>query len=446
MLDQNFDCPPDLADQKVDNNGAAKTRSQKKIKFIDLFAGAGGLSEGFIAEGFQPIAHVEVDKAAAFTLKTRSAFHALISNGKSNKYRSYLKGKITRDELYAEAQQYVSDTVINLEINDENISTIFSLIDASLESNNIDLIIGGPPCQAYSIVGRSRSENKMLGDQRNYLFEYYAKFLTYYSPKYFVFENVVGLLSARDQNNCLYLDKMIKLFSEAGYDTEYRVVSADKYGVLQKRRRVILIGKKSGSSNFFPELPIINTKSTVADAFADLPPINAGEGCDGPVLNLGKSSNWLRKSGVKDIKFPVTWHQSRPHNTQDLEIYKRVVNAWDKHQKRLDYNELPKSLKSHRNRSSFLDRFKVVASNLPSSHTVVAHISKDGHYYIHPDINQNRSLTPREAARLQTFPDNYYFESASGRPSRTAAFKQIGNAVPVLLARTIAKALKEQWT
>lgn len=445
MLDINFEPSPDLADQKNEKDVSPTFLLQKTLNFIDLFAGAGGLSEGFITEGFCPIAHVEMDKAAAFTLRTRSAFHALVKNGKSNKYRSYLEGKISRDELYTEAQKFVSDAVINLEINDENIDKIFSLIDASCKSRNIDLIIGGPPCQAYSVVGRSRSESKMLGDQRNYLFEYYAKFLAYYSPKHFVFENVVGLLSAKDENNCLYLDKMIELFSKVGYDTEYRVVSADEYGVLQKRRRVILIGKKSGENGFFPELPILRNKATVADAFKDLPPINAGEGCNGPVDNIGKSSTWLKRSGVKDRKFPVTWHQSRPHTPQDLEIYRRVVDTWDKHQRRLSYNELPNSLKSHRNRNSFLDRFKVVAANLPASHTVVAHISKDGHYYIHPDANQNRSLTPREVARLQTFPDNYYFESASGRPSRTAAFKQIGNAVPVLLARTIAKALKEQW-
>ena len=106
---------------------------------------------------------------------------------------------------------------------------------------------------------------------------------------------------------------------------------------------------------------------------------------------------------------------------------------------------MPKKLQSQNNLDSFLDRFKVVASDLPYSQTVVAHIAKDGHYFIHPDIKQNRSLTPREVARLQTFPDNYYFESVSGRPSRTTAFRQIGNAVPVLLAEKIATALLEVW-
>ena len=122
-----------------------------------------------------------------------------------------------------------------------------------------------------------------------------------------------------------------------------------------------------------------------------------------------------------------------------------MFNYEEKKKKRLSYTALPKKLQSQNNLDSFLDRFKVVASDLPYSQTVVAHIAKDGHYFIHPDIKQNRSLTPREVARLQTFPDNYYFESVSGRPSRTTAFRQIGNAVPVLLAEKIATALLEVW-
>ncbi len=141
----------------------------------------------------------------------------------------------------------------------------------------------------------------------------------------------------------------------------------------------------------------------------------------------------------------MTWHQARPNTEQDLEIYRIAVDLWNRQKTRLNYNLLPDHLKTHRQRRAFLDRFKVVAADLPLSHTVVAHIAKDGHYYIHPDIAQNRSITPREAARLQTFPDDYYFESSSGVPGRTPAFRQIGNAVPVLLARKIAGKLQEVW-
>ena len=143
---------------------------------------------------------------------------------------------------------------------------------------------------------------------------------------------------------------------------------------------------------------------------------------------------------------PVTFHQARPHTEQDLEIYRIVVETWNKKKERIAYTDLPERLRTHKNTKCFLDRFKVVAGNLPYTQTEVAHICRDGHYYIHPDIKQNRSLTPREAARIQTFPDNYYFESATGKPSRTLAYKQIGNAVPVCLAYSVAKALRKFWT
>ena len=152
---------------------------------------------------------------------------------------------------------------------------------------------------------------------------------------------------------------------------------------------------------------------------------------------------WLIESGVRSQipEMPITYYCSRTHKEQDLEIYRIAVNKWNNQHERLKYSDLPERLKTHRNQESFLDRFKVVAENEVASQTVVAHIAKDGHYYIHPSLEQNRSLTPREAARLQTFPDDYFFESVSGKPSRTDAFKQIGNAVPVRLAYVIAQQL-----
>ena len=142
---------------------------------------------------------------------------------------------------------------------------------------------------------------------------------------------------------------------------------------------------------------------------------------------------------------PVTLHWARPNTEQDLEIYRIAVDEWNKSRKRIRYTDLPTRLQTHKNNNAFLDRFKVVSQELPYSQTVVAHISKDGHYYIHPSLAQNRSLTPREAARLQTFPDDYYFESVSGTPSRKTAYKQIGNAVPVRLAESVARAMYAIW-
>ena len=154
---------------------------------------------------------------------------------------------------------------------------------------------------------------------------------------------------------------------------------------------------------------------------------------------------YLYKAGIKEYDHePVTFHQARPNTDQDLQIYRIVVDTWNRSKERVTYTDLPEHLRTHNNTQCFLDRFKVVAGDRPYAQTVVAHISRDGHYFIHPDINQNRSLTPREAARIQTFPDNYYFESVTGKPSRTLAYKQIGNAVPVRLAYCIARTLMEQ--
>ncbi|WP_109104007.1 DNA cytosine methyltransferase [Aggregatibacter segnis] len=412
-------------------------------KFLDLFAGGGGLSEGFIRAGFTPVAHIEADAAACFTLRTRQAYHWLKKNKNLSIYKDYLNNKISRDEFYASVPEKEIDSVINAFIDKNSLPNIFKKIN-SIEDGNIDLIIGGPPCQAYSIIGRA--QKNMQTDPRNNLYIYYAEFLKKYSPKYFVFENVTGLLTAKNSNGELYFDKMKQLFESIGYHIEYSILSAEEYGILQNRKRIILVGKKdhSSSKSFYP-FPVkskINAK--VYDLLRDLPSIKAGEGSPYPMKTSSNYSNWLIEANIKS-DLPVTWHQARPNTIQDLEIYKLVVSAWNKDKRRLKYNEIPEKLRSHKGMSSFLDRFKVVAGDLPISHTIVAHISKDGHHYIHPDIFQNRSLTPREAARIQTFPDDYYFESASGKPSRTSAFKQIGNAVPVLLAQKIAEQLLRNW-
>ena len=417
---------------------------QKRL-FLDLFAGAGGLSEGFVLAGFEPVAHVESDKAACFTLRTRMAYHWLKDHERTEIYAAYLNGDTTRPEFYEHVPKQIISSVINTEIDDPTLSDIFRQVDALLGGRTLDLIVGGPPCQAYSIVGRSRDRNGMKGDKRNYLYIYYAEFLKRYKPSYFVFENVTGLLSARDEDGSLYFNAMRDLFLECGYETEYMTLSAEDYGVLQSRKRIILVGRRGKATGFYPEPDKWNPGVKVREVFRDLPAIGAGEGVVGPCRVKAYRGTWQIEAGIRNEDLPVTWHQSRPNNEQDLEIYRIVVDLWDKEKTRLDYNRLPDRLKTHRHRDSFLDRFKVVASDLPFSHTVVAHIAKDGHYYIHPDIKQNRSITPREAARLQTFPDDYYFESVNGVPGRTPAFRQIGNAVPVLLARKIAEKLKEAW-
>ena len=392
----------------------------KKMNFIDLFAGAGGLSEGFIQAGFEPIAHVEIEKSACNTLKTRAAYHYLKSNKKYKIYISYLKGEITREELYKSVPNEVLESVINAPIGDENNKEIQNQIDKCLGTQKVDLIIGGPPCQAYSLVGRSRSKTKMEGDPRNYLFIQYAEYLEKYKPKMFVFENVLGLKSAKGGH---YLKEMEKIFNKKGYQIKLHTLEAKNFGVLQNRKRIVILGWQKNRKVNIPNLEEIATESNylVKDLLNDLPVIKAGEGADKFLKYKTKTTDYLKSHALRNGIDILTQHVARPHREQDKEIYKIAVQKWEKKQERLNYNDLPEKLKTHNNRTSFFDRFKVVAADLPYSQTVVAHIAKDGHYYIHPDIKQNRSLSVREAARLQSFPDDYYFEGEKEGANRTAA-------------------------
>lgn len=408
------------------------------IKYIDLFAGAGGLSEGFIRAGFTPVAHVEMDLAACYTIKTRLAYHYLKTNKQFDIYLAYLKGEISRSELYQHIPVEILDSVINLPISPENNENIFNLISKQLNGEDVDLIIGGPPCQAYSLVGRARSADRMESDPRNHLYVQYASFLEEFKPKLFLFENVLGLKSAKDGS---YLANMEKLYFQNGYKMKLYTLSANNFGVLQNRRRIILLGWRKDINPDLPDLEAIRVPSefNVNCIFNDLPQINAGQGVDKFSNYRSKTNEYLDQKLIRNRLDILTQHIARPHSDQDKEIYRIAVNKWDKKGQRLDYNDLPETLKTHKNRHSFFDRFKVVAQNLNYSQTVVAHIAKDGHYYIHPDINQNRSISVREAARLQSFPDDYYFEGVKEGQNRTAAFKQIGNAVPPLMAYEIAK-------
>lgn len=414
--------------------------------FLDLFAGAGGLSEGFIRAGFNPIAHIDADKAACYTIQTRMSYKWLKEEKKEEIYYQYLSGEISRTEFYSKIPKNIISSVIHEEITRHTLPFIFDKIDQLLGNKKLDLIIGGPPCQAYSLAGRSRDKNKMLGDKRNYLYMLYAEFLKRYRPQYFVFENVLGLLSAKDFDGIPHFEKMKFLFNQCGYSLEFEVLNANDYGVMQNRKRLILVGKLGNHSGFYPKLMKEKISATIADLLSDLPVIEAGGGKP----RLSETNKYLgyylfyAKIKSRDRE-KTTLHWARPNKHHDLEIYKIAVDLWNRKKTRLSYNDIPDHLKTQKNTSSFLDRYKIVAADLPFSQTVVAHISKDGHYFIHPDIEQNRSITPREAARIQTFPDDYYFESATGKPARTSAYRQIGNAVPVILAEKIAITLLEGW-
>lgn len=410
----------------------------KSLNYIDLFAGAGGLSEGFTRAGFNAIAHVEMNKDACDTLKTRGAYHWLKERGEEETYYNYLKSEHKdKETFWNKVPQEVIDSVINKEISKENLPYIFAKIDKYLSNKKVDVIIGGPPCQAYSVAGRARKD--MAADPRNYLYKFYVEFLNYYQPKMFVFENVPGILSA---SNGKHLKDILEAVKDVGYEVslppnESRFLNAKDFGVLQDRKRVIIIGWRKDLGFSYPEfVKEENNYQVLRDLFSDLKFLNNGEGTLDAVKYVNEPTEYLKKAKIRSELEFITQHIARKNNENDLEIYRIAVEEWEKGN-RLNYAELPANLIKHNNTKSFTNRFQVV-NGQGISHTIVAHIAMDGHYYIHPDKKQNRSITVREAARIQSFPDDYFFEG-----SRTAAFKQIGNAVPPLMAEKIAGKIKE---
>ena len=412
------------------------------FNFIDLFAGAGGLSEGFIRAGFTPIAHIEMNKYACDTLRSRMAYHYLKQHNRLEEYIKYLKEKQEGEsgqKLWEKVPDEVIDSVINKEISDETLADIFIKVYKLKGNKQVDFIIGGPPCQAYSIVGRARDPKNMKKDPRNFLYKYYLQFLKRYEPKMFVFENVPGILSAQ---NGIHLENILKGIDKAGYKIELKKLKASDYGVLQNRERVIIVGWRKELNLKYPELEKEeNPYKILPDLFSDLPERQQGEGSLTDIVQyVAPATGYLQQSKVRNSLDFTTQHIARPHNLIDLEIYKRAIKLWLEKKARLNYADLPPELQKHNNKQAFLNRFQVV-NHEGCCHTVVAHIAMDGHYYIYPSLKQIRSITVREAARIQSFPDDYYFEG-----SRTAAFKQIGNAVPVILAEKIANKIKEQFT
>ncbi|MBN2909536.1 DNA (cytosine-5-)-methyltransferase [Polycladomyces sp. WAk] len=434
---------------------------------IDLFSGAGGLSEGFHRLGFRFAAKVEKDKWACETLKTRIMYHFLVKQKDLDTYFTYLLSSddhknidIHREVVFKkhpDLRDLLELVVLNRKFGNPNndkeatsTTQIIREIDQSLKQQDmtsVDLIIGGPPCQAYSLVGRGRMKELAEKDPRNYLFYYYLNMVKYYKPRVFIFENVPGILSAKKGKVFETIKEEFerigyKLLSGPNKDELKNVLDFNDYGIPQTRKRVLLFGFQSRFDYTYPKFEshkiVWEDPLTTKNVLYDLPPLNPGEGSDhffGQYTEMsGHISDFQRK--MRENSIGVLNHKARPLRELDREIYLIALEKASRGQQ-LHYDELPERLKTHKNRDSFTDRFRVHREDgLP--HTVVAHIAKDGHYNIHPDFKQCRSLTVREAARIQTFPDNYKFEGP-----RTAQFVQVGNAVPPLMSEIIAHSIKE---
>jgi len=398
----------------------------KKYNYIDLFAGCGGLTDGFEQTNkYAPHAFVEWDKNASNTLKHRLKTKWKIKN-------------VDDKVLHFDIQRM--DELLN-GFDDASYGKHVGL-KKSIKDINIDIIIGGPPCQAYSIAGRVQDKNNMKSDYRNYLFENYLKVVKEFKPKLFVFENVQGILSAKPDGIDI-IERIRDDFKKEGYEIatdlrEIALLDSSDYGIPQIRKRVIIIGVNKEQTkhspkdilndfylNILPSLKV-NKKITVKEAIGDLEPLY-------PLKDVEKVNNKKishhNKSNIKN-------HKPRFHSQRDIEIFNELAyDVQNGSKKYPDTNSLKQLYYEKTGKKSSFHKYNVLDYE-KQSNTIPAHLYKDGLRHIHPDYEQSRSITPREAGRLQTFDDDFEFIGSQG-----ACYQMIGNAVPPLLAKKIAQSV-----
>ena len=394
------------------------------INNIELFAGAGGLADGLEQSGnVHLLASVEWLKPQVRTLRKRLETKYSINDASER----VLNFDIQRTE-----------ELINGWTNDTEFETSVGL-DKLIGGKSVDMISGGPPCQAYSLAGRIRDKNGMKDDYRNFLFESYIRLVDYYKPKIILFENVEGMLSAIPTGENI-TDLIRNGFDSIGYEIiddlrKYALIDLSNYGVPQKRKRVIILGVRRDSKDtdyqkilrsFYTELlPSRMTKvKTVRDAISDLPPIY-------PLKEqIGRNAY--------DNSNAVNGHSSRFHSIRDQKIFNLLAQDIVDGTKKYTSAEALKQLYFETTgKNSNVHKYHVLRWDEPSN-TIPAHLKKDGLRHIHPDPNQKRSITVREAARLQTFDDDFEFNE-----SQLANFEMIGNAVPPLFAKVIGDLLPQ---
>jgi len=494
------------------------------IPVIDLFAGPGGLGEGFSSvmdsrgrQVFRLATSIEKDPIAHRTLRLRAIFRRLKAVDSLSEYYAYVRGHISyeefcRDSIVKQALQEADSETRCAVLGSDQESKIDGWIRSGIGKQAEWLLIGGPPCQAYSLAGRSRRTNDTTfeDDEKHFLYKEYLRIIRKFEPPVFVMENVKGILSSTHGGDGVFsrilkdlkapragLKYDVRSFifpSEAEIDARDYIVRAEHYGIPQARHRVILLGVRRDCTNLASHLPLVQADrpATVVEFLSGLPALRSS-------LSRGRDSRqgWLdvlsktpellnnfkhpKKVGISDriataiarasaiesmglgfIKLAQTkqrlglqeafkWmqdvnlggvcqHQSRGHMPSDLQRYLFAACYAIEVGVAPKLRDFPAQLlPNHGNAEAenipFEDRFRVQLGNRPAS-TIVSHIAKDGHYYIHFDPSQCRSLTVREAARLQTFPENYFFEG-----NRTQQYSQVGNAVPPYLALQLGRSV-----
>lgn len=406
-----------------------KLNKRHKIKMLDLFAGCGGLTDGFMQTGlFEDIAAVEWKEAQVKTLRNRLAKKW----NEKNAEERVLHFDIQReDELFGGWENdpdYKSSKGLDFYVN---------------QANGIDIIIGGPPCQAYSVAGRVRDENGMADDYRNFLFEHYLAIVDRYQPDLFIFENVPGILSAAPHGKKVS-EIIPKEFLKKGYEITTNlkgaIVNAANYNVAQNRKRVILVGVRRKSfektdiqkmlDDFYQTiLPSHRCKRTltVKDVIGKMPSL---------------TPYWDQEHHLKKISHStpicgVTWHVPRYNNLRDMDTFKLLAEDLESGRNEYDSKKIAELYEKKIGSKSPIHRYHVLNPNEPST-TIIAHLHKDGNRFIHYDSKQARTITPREAGLLQSFDMDFEFIGTRGN-----VYEMIGNAVPPQLAKALAESVVE---